>query len=65
MNILDGAGNVLFTETLSNAADLFANFGGHRYGWFTNIDVVGGIAVDNVVVGSPTTYDPLDVITFS
>lgn len=48
LQLLDGGGTVLFTETRTNAADTIpAEVGGNRYGWFTNIDINGGIAVDN------------------
>ena len=45
----------MFTETRSSAADTIpGEVGGHRYGWFTNVDVTGGIAIDSVqVVGVP------------
>jgi parallel beta-helix repeat protein len=47
LNLLDANGNVLFTETRFNAADLIPEeVGGNRYGWFTFINVNGGIAVD-------------------
>jgi hypothetical protein len=48
LNLLDALGNVLFTETRNNAADLLGTIaGGNRYGWFTNIDIADGINVDN------------------
>lgn len=47
LNLKDAMGNLLFTETRTNSADLIGTVaGGNRYGWFTNIDVDGGIAVD-------------------
>jgi hypothetical protein len=47
LNLLDVNGSVLFTETRFNAADLIPTVvGGNRYGWFTFINVAGGIAVD-------------------
>lgn len=49
LNLLDALGNILFTETRNNAADLLGSVaGGNRYGWFTNIDIANGINVDNV-----------------
>ena len=51
LNLIDAAGNVVFTQTLSNATDLISDVGGNRYGWFTNIDVAGGIAVDAISLG--------------
>ena len=47
LNLLDDAGNVLWTATRSNTADTIpGEVGGNRYAWFTHIDVSGGIAVD-------------------
>lgn len=47
LNLLDGNGNLLFTETRFSASDLIPQeVGGNRYGWFTFINVAGGIAVD-------------------
>ncbi len=51
LNLIDASGTVVFTQTLSNAADLIELAGGNRYGWFTNIDVAGGIAVDAISLG--------------
>lgn len=48
LNLLDMSNTVLFTETRQSAADVIATeVGGHRYGWFTVIDVANGLAVDN------------------
>jgi hypothetical protein len=47
LNILDSGGNILFTETRSDAGDVIATeIGGNRYGWFTFINVDEGIGVD-------------------
>ena len=47
LNLLDESGTVLFTETRTSAADVIATeIGGNRYGWFTFINVSGGIAAD-------------------
>ncbi|GAA4226544.1 Ca2+-binding RTX toxin-like protein [Sagittula marina] len=49
MNVYDAAGEWMFTEVRSSDADSIATeVGGNRYGWFTNIDVTDGIAVDSV-----------------
>ncbi|MCB1490546.1 MAG: hypothetical protein KDJ77_01880, partial [Rhodobiaceae bacterium] len=57
--VRDAAGNVVFTETRNDPADTLAGIvGGNRYGWFTNIDVAGGIAVDNV------SLTPLDNVGY-
>ncbi|AXV04952.1 T1SS secreted agglutinin RTX [Euzebya pacifica] len=48
LNLLDSNGTVLFTETRNTPADTIpGEVGGNRYGWFTVIDVDGGIKVDN------------------
>lgn len=47
LNLLDSNGNILFTETRSNPSDVIATeIGGNRYGWFTFINVGGGVSVD-------------------
>ena len=47
--VRDASGAVVFSQTLNDAADMLANIvGGNRYGWFTNVDVTDGIAIDNV-----------------
>ena len=49
LNLYDSSGVLLFTETRSDPLDLIATVvGGNRYGWNTNIDIAGGVAVDNV-----------------
>ena len=53
MRVLDGAGAVVFSQVLSNPGDLIGNVGGNRYGWFTNIDIAGGIAVDGLKLTTP------------
>ena len=48
LNLLDSNGTPLFTETRNTPADTIPGVvGGNRYGWFTVIDVDGGIEVDN------------------
>jgi hypothetical protein len=51
MNLRDGLGNLLWTET-RNPGDLIANMGGHRYGWNVVNTVSGGVAFDNVGVSA-------------
>lgn len=47
LNLIDSDGGVVFTETLSTAADTIPDaVGGNRYSWFTVINVDGGINVD-------------------
>lgn len=53
LRLLDSGGNVLYSITRTNAADLIATVvGGNRYGWFTfnNID---GLAIDNTMLAVP------------
>ncbi|QDV46566.1 PEP-CTERM motif protein [Stieleria neptunia] len=49
LNLLDSSGSLLFTETRTGG-DPIATTGGARYSWFTNIDINGGIAIDNHVL---------------
>lgn len=37
----------VFEQILTQTTDDYTNFGGNRYGWFTNIDVNEGVEVDN------------------
>ncbi len=53
MTVKNASDITLFAEVLNNPSDTFSTmFGGNRYGWFTNIDVAGGIAVDEVVMST-------------
>ncbi|KKB09800.1 VCBS domain-containing protein [Devosia chinhatensis] len=60
LSLLDQAGTVLWSLTKSALSDLIAagpgwpGAGGVNYGWFTNIDVTGGIAVDQIALGDYT-----------
>jgi len=51
MNLRDAADTILFTETRTVAEAgspaTASQIGGNRYAWFTNIDIAGGIGVDN------------------
>ncbi|ESQ74048.1 S-layer family protein [Asticcacaulis sp. AC402] len=45
-------GTVVFSKTLSSPLDTIpAEVGGNRYGWFTDITVAGGLAVDGLSLG--------------
>lgn len=47
LNLLDSSGNILFTETRTTPTDVISTeIGGNRYGWFTFLNVDGGIGVD-------------------
>ncbi|GAB5374583.1 MAG: hypothetical protein AcusKO_10450 [Acuticoccus sp.] len=61
MNIHDAAGNWVFTEVRSNPADDIGTVAGSdRYMWFTNIDVDGGIAVDDLSRLASLNTDPVE-----
>ena len=63
LNLYNQDGVLVFTETRTNPADLIDTIvGGHRYGWFTNIDVAGGIAVDNLSM-TATSAAPVAMAT--
>lgn len=55
LQLEDSTDTVLFTETRTNAADLIASVvGGNRYGWFTDVTIPSGLAIDNVALsGTP------------
>jgi hypothetical protein len=62
MNVLDAGGNTVYTTTRSDSADTIPGaVGGNRYGWFYNVDVPGGLKIDNtrlsLVLPSPGTKD--------
>lgn len=51
VSLLNASKQVVFTYdiTRGSATDLIPSVvGGNRYGWFTNINVTGGVAIDNV-----------------
>jgi hypothetical protein len=48
MLVYDESDTLVFSTTLSDPSDVISEIGGNRYGWFTNIDVDGGIAVDDL-----------------
>ncbi len=48
LNLRDTGGSLLFSETRNDASDVLATVvGGNRYSWLTNVDIAGGIAIDN------------------
>jgi hypothetical protein len=54
LNLRSAAGALLFAETRFNSSDTIpGDVGGNRYGWFTNIDIANGIAVDSVELDVP------------
>jgi len=56
LNLWDALGNLLFTETRNNAADTIpGEVGGNSYGWFTNIDIAGGINIDSTMLSREVT----------
>lgn len=61
MVVLDETDAIIFSATRTNVADDIANVSGDpRYGWFTVIDVSGGIAVDDLALSYESdSYTPL------
>ena len=60
LNLRNSGGSLLFTETRNDAGNILATVvGGNRYAWFTNVDIAGGIAIDNhslTIIPEPTTF---------
>lgn len=51
LNLYNSSGTLIFTEIRNTPANVLATVvGGNRYGWFTNIDIAGGINVDDVTL---------------
>jgi autotransporter-associated beta strand protein len=48
MNVFDQEGTLLMSHTQFHASDAIGDVGGNNYGWFTNIDIAGGLQVDNL-----------------
>ena len=61
MNVYNADGDWVFTEVRTNGNDFDTEVGGNRYLWFTNIDVTGGIAVDDISLETVDT-NPVRVI---
>lgn len=48
LSIFDAADLLLHSWTLSDPSDVIATvIGGNRYGWFPNLELAGGLAIDN------------------
>lgn len=67
LNLYNSSGTLIFTEVRNNAGDLVGSVaGGNGYGWFTNIDIAGGINVDdttlNVVPLPPAAFAGLGLL---
>ncbi|MEX0321451.1 MAG: PEP-CTERM sorting domain-containing protein [Puniceicoccaceae bacterium] len=60
LSVFDSGGSTVFTTTRSSAEDIIATeVGGNRYMWFTYVDTVDGLAIDNAIltaVPEPSTY---------
>ncbi len=58
LNLRDAGGTLLWTETLNHPADIIATVvGGHRYMWFTFLEV-DTLAIDNTLAnGGPSATD--------
>ncbi len=46
--VRDANGVAVFSQTINSGDSIASVVGGNRYGWFTNVDIAGGIAIDNV-----------------
>lgn len=61
VSLSNQAGTEVFSTTLSAPTDLIPSLvGGNRYGWFTYVDVAGGLAIDNttLIATVPDTVRP-------
>lgn len=47
LKLLDSNGQVVYSTTLSNPADVMSLVGGNRYGWFATNNVTGGVEMDD------------------
>ncbi len=66
LNLYDVAHSLLFTETRSDPSDTIpGEVGGNRYGWFTNIDVDGGVAIDQTQLDVSQVPLPPALILFA
>jgi len=51
LNVYNSLGTLIFTETRNDTSDVLGSIvGGNRYAWFTNIDIAGGINVDDITL---------------
>lgn len=59
LNLYNALGTLLFTETRIDPANQIPSVvGGNGYGWFTNIDINGGIAVDRTRLRIASVPEP-------
>ena len=59
LNLVDAGGTVLFTETRTTASDLIASVvGANRYGWFTDVSIANGLAIDDVTLTTADVPEP-------
>ncbi|MBK8458537.1 MAG: tandem-95 repeat protein [Phyllobacteriaceae bacterium] len=49
-NLLDGDGSIVWQRVLGTT-DAIAGVGGNRYGWFTDVSISGGLAINNLMLG--------------
>ena len=63
LNLRDSSGTLLFTETRTGG-DPIATTGGVGYSWFTNIDIDGGIAIDNHSLSVSAVPEPSSLALF-
>lgn len=59
LNLRNHLGALLFTETRTSAADQIpSEVGGNRYGWFTDVTISGGLAIDDVTMETADVPEP-------
>lgn len=59
LNLRNDMGSLLFTETRTSAADQIpGDVGGNRYGWFADISIADGLAIDDVSLNTAAVPEP-------
>ena len=62
MSVYDRSDRYIFTKVISDPSDTIDSLvGGNRYLWFTNIDVAGGIGVDDIALSTVDT-NPVQLV---
>ena len=50
-SLIDADGDIVWSKTIETTDPIPAEVGGNRYGWFTDVTVSGGLAIDNLTLG--------------
>ena len=53
-NLIDADGHIVWSNTIETSDPIPAEVGGNRYGWFTDVTVPGGLAIDNLTLTGPS-----------